>query len=168
MKDLVKSKYYKPVACGVLTAIVTVATMFLSIPIPGFSGAYMNAGDAAVYLCAFMIGGWWGAACAGIGSALADILLGAMVYAPATFIIKGCMALIAFMIMKRFNGKAKFAALPLAGLIMPLGYFIYETVIAGAATAAVGIPFNLIQYACGVILGALAILGIRKALKIEM
>ena len=34
MKDLVKSKYYKPVACGVLTAIVTVATMFLSIPIP--------------------------------------------------------------------------------------------------------------------------------------
>lgn len=40
--------------------------------------------------------------------------------------------------------------------------------IAGAATAAVGIPFNLIQYACGVILGALAILGIRKALKIEM
>lgn len=73
MKDLVKSKYYKPVACGVLTAIVTVATMFLSIPIPGFSGAYMNAGDAAVYLCAYMIGGWWGAACAGIGSALADI-----------------------------------------------------------------------------------------------
>ena len=49
MKDLVKSKYYKPVACGVLTAIVTVATMFLSIPIPGFSGAYMNAGDAAVF-----------------------------------------------------------------------------------------------------------------------
>lgn len=112
MKDLVKSKYYKPVACGVLTAIVTVATMFLSIPIPGFSGAYMNAGDAAVYLCAYMIGGWWGAACAGIGSALADILLGAMVYAPATFIIKGCMALIAFMIMNALTARPNLPPCP--------------------------------------------------------
>ena len=80
---------------GLMCAIVVVTTMFAAIPIPGVQGAYANAGDAAVYASAHLLGWPWGVAAAAIGSMLADLLLGSALYAPATFIIKGVMALLA-------------------------------------------------------------------------
>ena len=72
---------------GLMCAIVVVTTMFAAIPIPGVQGAYANAGDAAVYASAHLLGWPWGVAAAAIGSMLADLLLGSALYAPATFVI---------------------------------------------------------------------------------
>ena len=145
------------VLASLLTAIVVITTMFLAIPIPNITGAYINAGDAAVYMCAFLLGGPLGAIAAALGSALADIFLGSIIYAPATFIIKGLMALIAALLFPRFKAR-KLPALLIAGLIMPAGYFIYEWILLNSvAAAAAGIVFNFIQYAGGVLLGFLSI-----------
>ena len=135
---------------GLMCAIVVVTTMFAAIPIPGVQGAYANAGDAAVYASAHLLGWPWGVAAAAIGSMLADFLLGSALYAPATFVIKGVMALLAAMI-PRFL---------ICGGAMVLGYFLYECIIYGASTAVISIPANLMQAVAGALLGAIITKGI--------
>ena len=88
-----------------------------------------------------------------MGSALADILIGSAIYAPATLVIQGAMALIATCIMKR------------SGKFTPVGSFLYETVLYGAQTALVSVPMNLIQYVGGVVIGALIIMPLKRVIK---
>lgn len=154
------------VRIATLCALVCVVTISMPIPIPNMSGAYVNAGDAIVYTCAYMLGGVWGALAAGIGSAVADLILGSMLYAPATLLIKGLMALIAGRLMARGSGsfKSRFFALALGGAVMPLGYFLYESILYGLAPAATGLPFNLIQYVGGVALGLFLVQAVDRVL----
>ena len=155
----------KLVICGLMAAVTTAATMFLSMPIPGVTGAYINAGDAAVYISAYLLGGPLGAACAGVGSALADLLLGSALYAPATLIIKAGMGLLAGALMSRLKGWKSIFALLSAGVIMVAGYFGYECILYGTAAALLSIPMNLIQYAGGVLIGFICIQAIRRVKK---
>lgn len=154
------------VRIAMLCALTAVVTIVLVIPIPNLAGAYINAGDAIVYTCAFILGGGWGALAAGIGSAAADLLLGSALYAPATLLIKGLMALIAGRVMARGAGTFlnRLLALALGGLVMPLGYFLYECILYGGAAALAGLPFNLIQYAGGLALGLCFIQAVDKVL----
>ena len=78
---------------AMMAALVAVATLFIHIPIPMQSG-YCNLGDALI-LCSGALLGPWAAAAAAVGSAMADLLLGYAVYAPATAVIKGAMGWIA-------------------------------------------------------------------------
>ena len=146
------SKLKKLCITGLLAAMVTVVTMFVMFPV-GTAGAYVNAGDAIIYVAAYLVGGWWGAAAAGIGAALADILRGVAFYAPATLIIKGTMALIASFIMTRKLKGSMFVAPVVAGLVVPVGYFLYEWAITSFEGAFAGITFNLIQYAGCLVIG---------------
>ena len=84
----------KTVWAGLFIALTVVATMVIQVPSP--TGGYVNAGDVLVILGGFVLGPLWGAVAAGAGSALADIFAGYIIYAPATFVIKGLMALTAF------------------------------------------------------------------------
>ena len=86
---------------GLMCAVVVITTMFAAVPIPGVQGAYANAGDAAVYASAYLLGWPWGVMVAAVGSGLADLLLGSALYAPATLVIKGLMALIAAKLLKK-------------------------------------------------------------------
>ena len=90
MKD---EKTRKLVYLALFTALTTAATMVVRVPSP--TGGYVNAGDAVVLLCAFVLGPVPGAVAAGIGSALADIFGSYFLYAPATLVIKGLTALVA-------------------------------------------------------------------------
>lgn len=63
------------VLTAALAAMACAATMVVRIPTP--TGGYVNLGDAVVLLGAYLLGPGWGAAAAGIGSALADLLGGA-------------------------------------------------------------------------------------------
>lgn len=142
----------KLVIGGLLAALILLLTIVVAIPIPQMAGAYVNLGDIGVYLAAYLLGGPWGALCAAVGSSLADVLLGSMLYAGPTFLIKGLMALCAGVLLKRLTGK-RFVALLIGGIIMPLGYFLFESVLYGADVALLGVPANLAQYAVGVGVG---------------
>ncbi len=78
---------------GVMTAAVTVATMAIMIPVPN-TGGYIHAGDSMVFLSVLVLGWRYGAFAAGVGSALADLLSGYIIWAPATLIIKTLMAVL--------------------------------------------------------------------------
>lgn len=157
-------KINKFVLAGLLCAIITLTTMVISIPIPGVSGAYVNGGDAGVYLAGYLIGGPWGALCAGVGSALADLLLGSAIYAVPTFFIKGAVAFFAAMLLKRTKGFTRIFALLIPGLLIPGGYFLYECLIYGYATALISVPLNFMQLAGGAVIGFLLIGALERIL----
>ncbi len=151
------------VISGLLGAVICALTVFVRIPLPLASGAYVNAGDAGVYLAAALIGGLPGALAAAIGSALADLLVGAAVYIAPTFIIKGAMALLAAKLLAGKRGLiSQSLAFVAAGLLMTAGYFAFEWIVFGFAMAVAGLPFNLIQAAGGAILGVFACQAVQR------
>lgn len=144
---------------GLFTAIITVLTLFASIPLPaGTGGAYLNAGDAAIYAASYVLGPIGGMITAAVGSALADVLHGSVVYAPVTLVVKGLMALIAGLIFK----KSRVLAPVVGGLVMPAGYFVFELILYGMGTALFGLWTNAIQYAFGVAAGILLVLALKR------
>ena len=131
----------------------TLLLTLLSIPLPSGYG-YVNLGDAGVFLCACLLPGGLGALAAGVGAALADLILGWAVYAPVTLLVKGLTALLAGLALCR----AKKAGLPLSllcCLLVPLGYFLYETILLTAPVAAANVLPNALQAAIGATLGTL-------------
>ncbi|MEG1524197.1 MAG: ECF transporter S component [Clostridia bacterium] len=133
---------------GVLAAAIILMTALVSVPLPGGHG-YINLGDAGVLTAAFVLGGPWGALCAGIASAASDLILGWGIYAPATFVIKGGMALLAGILMMKKSGSMRLWVIYPTALFVPIGYFLFETVLYGAATAAPNMPLNLVQCIVG-------------------
>ena len=77
-----------------MTALVCVSTYALAFPLP--IGGYFNVGDVFVLLAGWLLGPWYGAVAAGLGASLADVFLGYTVYAPATFLLKGGVAILAW------------------------------------------------------------------------
>ena len=138
------------VLSSVLAALACAATLVITVPSP--TGGFMNLGDTVVLLSAYLLGPWWGAAAAAIGSGLADLMAGYAIYAPATLLIKGLMALLAALLYRTL-GRKSWAVLPcgiLAEAVMVLGYWGYDGLLMGSLMgAAVGIPSNLTQAVFG-------------------
>lgn len=155
-----RTKTQKIVMAAMLAALVCVATMIVKIPSP--LKGYLNLGDCVVLLSGWILSPVYGFLAAGIGSALADLFSGYVTYAPATFLIKGIMVLIAYFGFAWF--QKGLPALPsriisgvLAEAFMVLGYLLFEGVLYGFAPSLVNIPANAIQGLAGLILGIVLI-----------
>jgi uncharacterized membrane protein len=83
-----------------MMAIITVSTMIIAIPVP-FTNGYIHLGDSMIFIAVLILGWRYGAIAAGVGSALADMFLGYVHWAPWTFCIKGIMALIMGLIIEK-------------------------------------------------------------------
>ncbi len=150
---------------SVMTALVAVATCMISIPTPPTRG-YINVGDAMVMISALLFGPIVGMIAGGVGSALADVILGYVWWAPYTLIIKGLEGLVAGLLYKKYGSKI-LATIP-AGAIMVLGYLLTETVLYGYGPALVELPGNTFQAAFGIIVGICVAEAIEKRLKIKL
>lgn len=136
------------VLSGILAAIIIVLTALVSVPLPGGHG-YINLGDAGVLTAAYILGWPWGVLCAAAASGISDVLLGWGIYAPATFAIKGAMALLAAKLMKKNDGALRAWTVYPAALLVPLGYLLFETLLYGRAAALPNVPLNLAQCLVG-------------------
>jgi len=135
---------------AVSAALIFVVTRLAMVPVPA-TQAYVNAGDLLIYICAFLFGGPAAGISAALGSALADLAGGYAVYAPATFVIKGLMGLVAGFIIGKKPAFVPFLIACLAGgVIMAGGYALFENLMFGAEYMLAALPGNLIQAACGV------------------
>lgn len=83
-----KSKVLQAGLISIMSALTTVFTMVVSIYIPASNG-FFNIGESMVYVSAILFGPYIGALSGGLGSMIADLLLGYPMYAPGTLIIKG-------------------------------------------------------------------------------
>ncbi len=162
-----ETKTKKLVTAALFAALACVATMIIKFPSP--LKGYLNIGDCIVLLCGWMLSPVYGFVAAGLGSGLADLLSGYLVYAPATFIIKGLMALIACYVFKLIhkslghNLPARIVSGILAEIIMVLGYYVFEGFMYGFIASAVNIPANAIQGIVGLILGTILIKAFEKS-----
>ena len=155
-----KTTTQKIVFASLFAALVCVATMIIKIPTP--LKGYINLGDCVVLLCGSILSPAYAFLSAGIGSALADVLSGYLVYAPATFIIKGGMALIAYYCHKYFfksrkNTVSRIGSGVLSEIFMILGYFVFEGFLYGFGPSVVNIPANGFQGIAGLMLGCILI-----------
>lgn len=144
------------VTAAFLAALTCVATMIIKIPSP--LKGYLNLGDCVVLFSGWMLSPAYGFLAAGLGSALADLFSGYIIYAPATFLIKGLMALIAyygfhFLHKKTDSIPARMISGIIAEITMILGYYIFEGFLYGFVASVVNIPANAMQGIAGLILG---------------
>ncbi len=151
--------FRKLVLTSMFAALICTATMVIQVPSP--LGGYVNLGDCFILVGAWILGPVYGFAAGGIGSALADIVIGYPHYAPGTLIIKGLMAVAAALITRKLiSGKSEhrtpaYAAGAIAAeIVMIVGYAAYDGFVFGtgfmAALSGVG---NLIQGAVGAVAG---------------
>lgn len=161
-----KKPLFNTVLAALFSAIICVATFIIQIPVP-ITGGYINLGDCFVLFVGVVLGPFYAFLSAGIGSALADIFFGYFTYAPATFIIKGVMALIISCLIKKAVNKYSVFNLILFGaiceLVMVVGYFLYEAFVLGFSFAALAaVPGNLFQGICGLSANAILVILLNK------
>lgn len=75
---------------ALMTAFVFITTSAIKIPVP-FTNGYIHAGDTTIFLAGMLLGPWYGAFAAGVGSGLADFLGGYAHWVIPTLIIKSTM-----------------------------------------------------------------------------
>lgn len=155
-KDKATSITFTLAIGAIFAAIVFIATITFTIPIPATSG-YFNLGETAIYVVALLFGPLAGGLAGGVGAAMADAYV-APQFALGTLVIKTCEGIIvgflakAVMQTKRSHLGA-IIAMALGGLEMILGYFLYEQLVLNypLIDAAAEIPFNLVQMLVGVL-----------------
>jgi len=136
-------------------AMVALATMVIKIP--SIRGGYVNFGDIIIFMTAVLIGKKAGFLAGGIGSAMADIILGYTSYAPGTFLIKGIEGFICGWLAgdrNKQNSHQLMLSMILSAAWMVFGYFMYEYQIGallfanedfGITAAVMNLPGNIIQ-----------------------
>lgn len=164
------TKTKRIVITALFAAITCVATMIIKIPSP--LKGYINIGDAIVLLCGWLLPGSYAFLAAGIGSALADVLSGYIVYASATFIIKGFMALLTLYLSKLMDKKvnpiiSRIVSGITAELSMIFGYFLFEGVLYGFVQSAVNIPANAVQGVVGIALALIILKALEKSKAVD-
>ncbi|MBR2850011.1 MAG: ECF transporter S component [Clostridia bacterium] len=151
-----KSNTKKIVMAALMAALACVATMIIKVPSP--LKGYLNLGDCVVLTTGWMLSPIYGFLAAGLGSALADLFSGYVVYAPVTFLIKGCMALITYFGFRLLHKKvsdlpSRIISGTAAEMLMILGYFVFEGCMYGFGPSVVNIPANAVQGIAGLIIG---------------
>ncbi len=147
----------RPIQAAMFAALTMVATLVLHIPAPA---GYLHAGDGVALLAGLMLGPGYGFAAAAVGFVLTDLMMGFALYAPATLLIKGGMAALAALLLKRTvkaGQQPALCRLALCALLpegqMVAGYYLYESVVlklGGGAIASV--PGNSMQGLLGAVI----------------
>ncbi len=125
---------------AIFTALTTVATISFSVYVPATKG-YFNLGEVMVYTTAILLGPFIGAVAGGIGSMLADVVLGYHIYAPGTLVIKGVEGFIVGLLAQRLKLKGrglKTMSITLPALISLILGVVGSTVYTGVTEAYIG------------------------------
>lgn len=137
---------------AVFSALITLFTSQIKL-YTGINDGYLHFGDSMIYLAACTLPLPYAMVSAAIGGALADILAGAAVWAPATAIIKALNVLPFALIYickltkspnKLLNKGTAFMPI-ISGIITIFGYLLAEGLMYSFATAVVSVPMSCIQ-----------------------
>ena len=132
---------------ALFSALIFVATSFLSIPLPI---GYIHIGDGILFLAAAILPTPYAIGAAIIGAGLADLAAGYAIYIPATVVIKSITALAFSNKDNKIVTVRNIIALAVSALICAGGYYLYEALIYNSFVAPlVSVPLNVVQVICG-------------------
>jgi uncharacterized membrane protein len=143
--------------CGVMAALIFVATYFVKLPMAMTNG-YVHLGDGFILLAASLLG-WAAVPAAAVGSMLADLMGGYTMYLLPTFLIKGAVAAVAVLALRGRHEWLRVLGLIIAEAVMVGGYFVAEWLPLGYGlnAATLGLLGNAMQGLSGVVVGLLLI-----------
>lgn len=160
-KEMVTNKMtvQKLVMTALMMCLIMTMTFIIRIPVPATQG-YVHLGDAMIFMAVLLLGWKLGAVAAGIGSALADLWGGYLMYVPVTLVVKAFMAAavgicidcalrhgVGHVAFRVFEGLG----MVVGGVVMCAGYYLAESLIFGNwATPLAAIPMNILQFLVGV------------------
>lgn len=151
-KKAKKNKLLYITTTALMAALTTVMTAFVSIK-TGINDGYLHFGDAMIYIAGSLLPAPYAFLSAAIGGAFADILAGAVMWAPFTAIIKGLNSLpftISIYLARKKRKDKIITPLTIAmsvvsGFITVFGYLLAESLLYSPATAWTSVPFSIIQ-----------------------
>lgn len=130
---------------AVMAALIYVFTTYIHIPMPSHGG-YTHVGDAFVYLSGALLATPYGMAAGAVGAALADLLTGFGIWAPASVIIKALTAFCFTAKAEKILCRRNLLAIIPAFVLCVGGYYLYDAVvISNFVAAAAGIPGYCVQ-----------------------
>lgn len=138
------------VTASLFAALIMIFTAYVKVN-TGINDGYLHFGDSMIYLASCFLPIPYALGAAALGGALADILAGAAVWAPATAVIKAFNALVFALIYQKRKNSFKLLTVPsaiaaaLSGIITVFGYLLAESVMYGFAPACLSVPFSIIQ-----------------------
>lgn len=158
-------KALKLVLTALFISLIAIAILFIRVPIP-FTQGYVHLGDAVIFLGIMVLGWKRGAFAAAAGGMMGDLIGGFAVWAPWTFAIKGVMALIIGLVLQKAVGSrlvsesrlitVEIIGMVIAGAFETAAYFGAEGIMYGNwAVAALGVPWNIGQFAVGMVVAVL-------------
>ena len=131
----------KVVYTGLMIAVVFVLTRFTAV---SFTIGYFNLGDIGIILTSYILGGVSGMIAGGIGSALADLAAGYVIFAPVTLVVKGLEGLILGLLLKKYKNRIKPLFAIMIGMgFMITGYFVAQAFVLGLFDKTFGITVAL-------------------------
>jgi uncharacterized membrane protein len=148
---------------AVCIAIVTVLVAVVPVPIPA-TGGFTHPGAVAEFFVAMAFGPLVGMVAAGVGAAIADLVLGYGSFAPMTLIAHGALGGLAGYLGWKKGWVGMLIGWVVGGLALVAIYFIGEATIYGfgMAGAVAELPVNLFQVGVG-ILGILLFQLVKRA-----
>lgn len=142
-----KNKSVKLLTSAAMFAALTLALTYFHTPMPNANGGYVHLGDAVIFLAASILPLPYACAAAAVGGAMADLLSGFAVWAPATLIIKALLALCFTSKQETILCKRNYFAAIGTFIFTIGGYYLAEGIIYGNFTApAASIVGNLTQW----------------------
>ena len=132
---------------ALFAALIAVFTAFIfHIPIKiGANTAYLHFGDAFIFISASLLPTPYAVTAAAIGGALGDLMCGAAVWMPFTFVVKALIAL-TFTSKGKIVNKRNIFAIILSLIITVVIYYIAEALIYGNwITPALSVLGNVVQ-----------------------
>ena len=147
---------------ALLSAIAFVATAFIHIPLPSYTGAYFNLGDAVIMFSAIFIDPFAGCLVGIIGASFGDFYAGAAQFVPFTIVAKTLEALAAGYLFKGFKGRWSYSAFYIGGLLMATVYAFSYVILYDWKVMLVSTPFDLLQGLLLAIIATLLIITLKK------
>lgn len=137
---------------AVCIAIVAVLVAIVPIPIPA-TGGFTHPGAIAEFFVAMAFGPLVGVVAAGVGAAIADLVLGYGSFAPLTLIAHGSLGLLAGLLGWKKGWGGMLVGWIVGGLALVAVYFVGEATVYGFGTAGAlaEVPINLFQVGVGIL-----------------
>lgn len=144
------------VKTGLLSALAVIAIAVFRVPGPG-GNVYFHLGETVMITSAVFLGKRGGGFVGGVSGAIADILLGAALWAPFSLVIHGLKGWIIGALADGHGGKRDMLAMWAGVSVMIIGYTLTAGMLYGAAVMPVEFIGDLAQGGIGITMAFVSI-----------
>ncbi len=146
---------------SVSVALILTITMLFRVPLLG-DKMYFHFGSAFIFTVALLMGPVYGSAVGAVGASLADMVLGALVWAPFSFLIHGCSGYLVGWIADGEGTSRDVQALVAGSLLTLLAYATSAGILYGVAAIPIQVVGDVIQVSVGSITAWFTAAAIRR------